>query len=133
MDEKSIIDNLEKLRVRHGYSKTEVADRLGVARNTYGNLVSGITKVINENLPLLADLYGVGLDELLLGYKPVHSLNGPKDFEEQRLELINSYEDRLQNLNKEMDHKDSLIEELQRHNKSLLDFNAMLKRQLGEK
>jgi len=124
MDEKSIARNLERIRLEHGYSQDETAEKLGISRNTYGNLVSGKTKIISEYLLPLAGLYGIGLDELLLGYKPVKSGERLKDneisaFEEQRLALIKDYEKNIEDYRARLKESELTISDLRDHIKTL--------------
>lgn len=136
MDEKSIIDNLERMRSDRGFTQNEVAEKIGISRNTYVNLISGRTKVISEHLQPLSLLFGVELEELLLGYKPIKStelkLQGYNEFEELRLALVNKYEDELSAMKEKIKEKDETIGDLRNHIKTLQEINSMQKRQLGE-
>ncbi|MCQ2182816.1 MAG: helix-turn-helix domain-containing protein [Bacteroidales bacterium] len=136
MDEKSIIDNLERVRQENGLSQNEVAEKIGISRNTYVNLVSGKTKVINEYLQPLSELFGITLEELLLGYRPAKTsetrLQELNDFEEMRLALVNRYENELSSLKDKLRDKDETIIDLRNHIKTLQEINSMQKRQLGE-
>jgi len=135
MDEKSIIDNLENKRLEKGFTQSEIAEKIGIARNTYVNLISGRTRVISEHLQPLADLLGVGLDELLLGYKPFKEsdslLKDSNGFEEQRLALIKKYEDDLTAMRDRLKYRDETIADLRNHIKTLQEIISMQKRQLG--
>lgn len=99
MTNESIIRQLERLRNEKGLSQEQVSGIIGTCRNTYGNLVRGKTKILNENLPALAELYGVSVEEILLGYKPVdpssNTLRDNNNFQEQKQALIDDYEKRL--------------------------------------
>jgi len=136
MDEQSIIGNLESKRQEKGLTQNELAERIGIARNTYVNLVSGKTKVINEHLRPIADVLGIGLDELLLGYKPDKTpealLKDVNDFEEQRLSLIRKYEDDLAAMRDKLNGKDETIADLRKIIRAQEEIISMQKRQLGE-
>lgn len=60
-----ISQNLRKIRVnRTKLSQQEIADFLGVDRNTYANWEKGENDVKSEYIPKLAQVLGVGIDEL---------------------------------------------------------------------
>lgn len=137
MDAKSIIANLERLRELNHLTKVEVAVKLGVSRNTYLNLVSGQTKVINENLPALADLFHVELDELLLGYKPINKesqmLRESEQYEEKRRALIDEYETLLAAEREKNRTSEERIADLRQHVETLQALNRMQQSQLDKK
>lgn len=56
--------NLETLRIKAGWSKTFVANRLGVSRQTIANWESGENVPTGKNIVKLCDLYGVTAKEL---------------------------------------------------------------------
>lgn len=57
--------NLETLRIKAGWSKTFVANRLGVTRQTIANWESGVSIPTGKNLAALCKLYGVTAEELM--------------------------------------------------------------------
>ena len=56
--------NLEAERARHGITKTDLAQRIGVSLNTYSNYVNG-APMPSTKLCLLADMFHVSTDYLL--------------------------------------------------------------------
>jgi len=137
MDAKSIIANLERLRELNGLKKSEVAKAVGITRNTYLNLISGNTKVINENLPSLARLYKISLEELLLGYKPINReeqmLRESAQHEEKRRALIDDYEQKLSTARDKIDNLNEIIDVQRRNIRALEALNSIQSRHLEEK
>lgn len=65
-----ISQNLRKIRVNQTkLSQQEIADFLGVDRNTYANWEKGENDVKSEFIPKLAQVLGVGIEELFEGHQ----------------------------------------------------------------
>ena len=62
---KSISERLKEIRIQHGYSQEYVATKLSVSRQAVSKWENGTSEPSTSNLLLLADLYGVSVDELL--------------------------------------------------------------------
>ncbi len=60
----SIGTNLRKLRNRTKLSQRDVADRLGIDRNTYANWENEYNDIKSEYIPSLADIFNVEISEL---------------------------------------------------------------------
>ncbi|MBS1573497.1 MAG: helix-turn-helix transcriptional regulator [Bacteroidetes bacterium] len=60
----NIADNLKILRNRSKLSQQEVADQLGVDRNTYSNWEKGSNNIKSEFIPPLAKVFGVDIGTL---------------------------------------------------------------------
>lgn len=56
---------LETLRIKAGWSKTFVANRVHVTRQTVANWESGISIPAGKNLTALCKLFGVTVEELM--------------------------------------------------------------------
>lgn len=61
-----IASRLQKLRREKGYSQEELADKLGVSRQAVSKWERAESSPDTDNLIVLAKLYGISLDELLL-------------------------------------------------------------------
>lgn len=58
-------ENIKKLRLKSTkYSQQDMADNLGVDRNTYANWERGENDIKSEYIPKLAELLGVSIEEL---------------------------------------------------------------------
>ena len=70
MDNDSIKDNLYRLRKKLDMTQQQMADKIGISRNAYADLESGVTRILNEKIESVARLADVSVEELCLGYKP---------------------------------------------------------------
>lgn len=57
-------DNIKRLRKNKGLKQQELAEILGIKRNTYSDWENGKTEPSFENLVKLGDLFDVSLDWL---------------------------------------------------------------------
>lgn len=61
-----INNRLIELRTRHGFSKQQVAEALGINKSTYGRCETGDTRTVNSDILIgLAKLYNVTTDYIL--------------------------------------------------------------------
>ena len=58
-------DNLKRLRKEHNLSQEDLAEKLGVSRQSVSKWEQGITDPSTANLFALAKLFGVSVEELL--------------------------------------------------------------------
>lgn len=132
MTDESIIANIERLREESGMSQDAVAIKIGKARNTYGNIVRGKTRILNENIQALADVFGVSVEEILLGYKPVnpssHTLRDNDNHQEQLHRLTEDYERRLSEARLTIEGQAKQIATLEDYVKTLQDMVALLQK-----
>lgn len=68
MDEKIIKNNIRQRRRTLSISQTEMAERLGIERNTYRNIERGRTRIINCRLEEIARELKITPEELLMAY-----------------------------------------------------------------
>ncbi|WP_342489140.1 helix-turn-helix domain-containing protein [Cytobacillus sp. FSL W7-1323] len=93
---------LEELRENRGWSKTEVARRLGIKTvSTYANWEYGIRTPDKEMLSKLASLYGTSIDYLITGDKG-NKRNGAITKEEKDIAK------RLEEFKKDLTEQDGL-------------------------
>lgn len=57
-------DKLIALRKLNGYSQEQVAEKIGITRQAYAKWEQGLTTPDIEKAAMLADVYGISLDEL---------------------------------------------------------------------
>ena len=55
---------LKELRLQHGFSQEELAEQIGIKRNSYSDWENGKCKPSYEKLEKIADFFGVSLDWL---------------------------------------------------------------------
>lgn len=58
-------DRLKRLRKQNGYSQEQLADKLGIARQTISKWENGQAVPELNGLMLLSDLYGVTIDRMV--------------------------------------------------------------------
>lgn len=71
--------NLKRLRSKTKYSNQDIADLLGVDRNTYANWENETTDIKSQYIPQLADIFKVKIQDL---------------FDDQQKFQINNFENR---------------------------------------
>ena len=105
--EKQLRDNLYRIRRQQNLSQQQMADKLGISRVAYVNIETGKTRIINDKVERFVERNGVSPSELVLGYKvddDVHTLQQARDdYGRKRQELVTSYEERIEALNREID------------------------------
>ena len=60
----SVGENLKKLRSRTKYSQQNIADLLGVDKNTYANWENETNDIKSEHIPKLAKIFNVEIKDL---------------------------------------------------------------------
>lgn len=58
-------DNLIMLRKMNGYSQEQIAEKIGISRQAYAKWEKGTTIPDIDRASLLADVYGISLDNLM--------------------------------------------------------------------
>ena len=139
MDDSAIKARIKARRDALGLSQGDMADRLGIVRNTYANIERpGGTKLTIELLGRIAMELRVSAEELFLGYRPCHpgdsrSLEDARagylekekamtDDYEARLEadreLIAALRDNIASLKKLLEEKEQTIAVLKKRRKA---------------
>ena len=90
MDNARIKENIIRIRNEKGISQEDMANSLGISRNSYRSIEKGSTNVISRRLGEIAHLLGVSEEELALGYQPVESAEKLEDI---RLQYRKSVEE----------------------------------------
>lgn len=67
MDNKSIKENISRIREEKFLSQEEMAERLHITRNSYRRIEKGGTSLIRDKLFEIADILEVDVVELILG------------------------------------------------------------------
>ena len=71
MDNSSILLNIRRYRTLRKLSQKEVCEKTGLNLKTYQRYESGETPILRDDIVwLLAEVFGVSPEELLLGYEP---------------------------------------------------------------
>lgn len=142
IDEKTIKKNIYLRRRALSISQTEMAERLGLDRNTYRNIESGKTRIINGHLDKIADLLETSAEELVLGYRVGDPDSDPKLqdtrawYDSKIGVLVKSFEQRQTEDQKKIRLLEKRIAELEDSLRDKTDLIAFLKeknRALSEK
>lgn len=115
MDDNSIKEIIALLREKKGLSQTELANRIGIDRNTYRNLEKGDTRILSPHIEAIAKELGTTTEHLLLGTDLEEerklSLN---DIDARETELVsivrNMYSEKISMLEKEVADLKELVE-----------------------
>ena len=70
-------DNLISMRKIHGYSQDELADNIGVSRQTLSKYETGESLPDIEKCKAMAEVFGVSLDDLVNYESDTYGLNVP--------------------------------------------------------
>ena len=68
--DKTIKANLAARRKQENLTQAALAEKVNIDRNTYRNIESGATMMINPHLPAICRELHCTIEELLLGYDP---------------------------------------------------------------
>lgn len=121
MDESSIKENLVSAREALGLSQSEAAIRLGVNRASFIKLEKGATRILNKHIPALAEIYGLSVEELLLGFEPLEDSGAfLAERKAEYRQMIDGYEEKLANFRNTIQLQERIIEE-QRERIQLLE------------
>jgi transcriptional regulator with XRE-family HTH domain len=126
MDNSSIKENIRKTRKSRKITQEDMAEKLDISLTAYRDLEKGSTSILNANIIRMAEVLETSTEELVLGYRPVHS--PAKLLEDIRSEYggkISIMERRIADLEKLVD---SLEETIRTKNEII----TMLRNLLGE-
>jgi len=137
MDNDSIKQNLERIRLEHGLSQKEMAKAIGVVRNTYRNIEKGSTHLISDTLMKVAEWAGITPEELVLGYEPSEDgsaklKDAREEFNRRTKELTDGYEARLEALRKENSLLRDAVKDKDDYIRSLKSIIAVLEKRQEE-
>lgn len=88
-------NRLYELRKKKGLSQEELGNKLNVSRQTVSKYELGEAIPDMEKLVMLSDLFGVSLDELVLGIMPETPSPAPKPFLAAQLESLATEENKM--------------------------------------
>lgn len=81
MDNNSVKENIIRCRKGQKLSQQDVAEKIGLSRTAYRNIEKGETKLLSDNIGKIAEVLGVGAEELVLGYS---SMSNPETSKEDK-------------------------------------------------
>ncbi len=111
--------NLIRFRNNCKLTQTDLADLVGISRNTYRSIEVGETGLVHKALDKIAKRLGVSVESLILGYNPLDINTDP------RLAKFKKDISLQQKKEREMDHKE--MDRLLAENYELKEKVAMQK------
>ncbi|MBQ6878873.1 MAG: helix-turn-helix transcriptional regulator [Bacteroidales bacterium] len=126
MDNRSIKENIRRIRKSRKMTQEDMAARLDISLTAYRDLERGSTNIMNANIFKIAELLDISVEELLLGYRPVQAKG--IQVEDVRAEYggqITVMERRISDLEK-------LVSSLEETIITKNEIISMLKKKLGE-
>lgn len=111
MDNNSIKENISRRRKELGLSQSEVAEKIGVSRNSYRSIEKGKTRLVSEFVAPLADVLDISMEELLFGSRTYSTSEGMKLIDPAReyASLLDSKEQTIRSLKESIESKDEII------------------------
>ncbi len=104
MDKKHFKENICRIRNSMNLTQAEMAEKLGISRQSYINLEHGKTLLVSKQLTRLSKLSGIPEEKLLFGYCR-------SELESEGLREIEVYKQRLSVMKESYDGKVSILEE----------------------
>ena len=137
MDEKTMRENITRAREKSGLTQKAVAESLGISRTAYSKIEKGPTKILSRRIGKIAEVLGVSLDELLLGYIPDPDSAGRleqerADYGLKKASLVAGYEEKLEAASREKAALMALVESLKETIRNQEEIIAMLRRRIPE-
>lgn len=122
MDNKTVKENIYRIRKEKKITQQQMAERLGMSRNSYRRIESGDTVLVNDHIVQIADLLEMSPDELLLGDS---ASDGRKVLDEMRVGYAQEISDRNRTISS-LEERIRLLEDLVRTKDEII---TMLKKQ----
>lgn len=122
MDNKTVKENIYRIRKEKKITQQQMAERLGMSRNSYRRIESGDTVLVNDHIVQIADLLEMSPDELLLGDS---ASDGRKILNEMRVGYAQEISDRNRTISS-LEERIRLLEDLVRTKDEII---TMLKKQ----
>ena len=102
MDDESIKKNIIIARKKLRMTQKDVADRLGITRNSYRRIECGDTVLINSYIHKLAEILDMSDEELVLGYVPYRLEPGLNDVRREYISQLRHKEEEHKKETKEL-------------------------------
>lgn len=133
MNNDTVKKNLEAIRLSNKLSQEEMANALGITRNTYRNIEKGKTKLISETILKVAEWAEISPEEVVLGYAPVEDHDSVLKETREKLNgrikmLTDEYEAKLEIQRTEIELLKELIKEKDDNIRSLKSWIAILEK-----
>ena len=126
MDESSIKNNINAYRKSKDLTQTQAAQALNISTNAFRKIEKGKTAIINAHVREFAELVGLSIEELFLGYSPSETLDTTLK------EVKAEYGNKVTSLESQIEHLENLIKSLRETIASKDEIINMLKKLLAE-
>jgi len=132
MDNKSVKNNIYKLRKEKKLSQKEAAEKMGLSRNSYRSIEKGDTVLVSDRLVDVAKAFDTSL-QVVLGYgadsRSLSVEDNPEELYSQNVNLKKENE----MLRGEISRLEGELEKAQKENTILTDLSNSLKENLEDK
>lgn len=126
MDNRSIKENIRRIRKARNMTQEDMAAKLDISLTAYRDLERGSTNIMNANIFKIAELLDISVEELILGYRPVQAEGTlVEDVRAEYGGQITVMERRISDLEK-------LVSSLEETIITKNEIISMLKKKLGE-
>lgn len=104
MTDDSIKLHIKKRREEMAITQGEMAEKLGIDRNTYRSIENGNTRILNSHIAKISEILSTSVEELVFGYNPSKSgtdalLEDYKQLSYKQMEALKEeYEKRITHL-----------------------------------
>lgn len=126
MDNSTIKDNIRKVRKAKRLTQEEMAHKLDISLTAYRDLEKGSTSIMNANIIRMAEVLETSTEELVLGYRPVHS---PAKLLE---DIRNEYGGKISIMERRIADLEKLVDSLEETIRTKNEIITMLRNLLGE-
>ena len=124
MDNNSIKKNIKRFRESKGLTQEYMADTMGISLTAYRDFEKGSTSIVNRNVYKVAEITGISIEELVLGYRPEQSDGSIDDVRTEYGNKVEALLTRISDLEKIVASLEAAIE-------SKNEIIAMLKKNIG--
>jgi len=116
MDNDSIKKRIAGLRLSRGLKQKDIANAMGISRNSYRAIEKGDTRILFDKLEDLSRCLGCSEEELILGYVPQEmsplELAASDNHAKQLHDMAQDYENRLEEMREKLREKEDMIRAL---------------------
>lgn len=114
MDERSLKDNLRRIRESLGMTQEEFAQELGMDASTYWRLEEGSTRLVSKYLYVIADFARITLADIMAGRNLTRILEEAEDTREKLESQREYYEAKLSERDATIANLNRLIDSLKK-------------------
>ncbi|MGM9788408.1 MAG: helix-turn-helix domain-containing protein [Candidatus Cryptobacteroides sp.] len=133
MTDTQISINVAKAREAMHLTQEEMANVLGISRQAYGNLERGKTSLFNKQLPRIAEVCGIRLDKLCMGYDTDINPQVLQEELKEKTQQLEYSEREREKMQVKMEGMEQMLHSQQEHIDSLKSLTNILNYHLGNR